>query len=305
LTHVLIYGSISIGVIDMQKYTTKNFERDFPDDDACLEYLFKDRYPKGVYCLVCKKKTGHYRIKGRPCYSCEFCGSHVYPMAGTIFQDTRFDHLRLWFKAIAYMSVTRCGISSRQLSRDLGVTVKTGHRMWKQIRKIFAEDVKFAGKVEVDETYIGGKAKGKRGRGAANKTVVLGIVERKSKAKGIIVSDVKAKTLIPIVKDSVDKGSVVYTDDLPSYNSLDEVGYEHKTIAHSQKVYVAGDIHTNNVEGFWSQLKRSINGTYHHVSAKHMQGYIDEYSFRYNHRNDETSMFWTMLRQVARHASQV
>jgi len=289
----------------MKKYSTKDFEKDFLNDDACLEYLFKGRYPKGVFCKKCDKVTNHYRIQGRPCYSCEFCASHVYPMAGTIFQDTRFDHLKLWFKAIAYMSVTRCGISSRQLSRDIGVTVKTGYRMWKQIRKIFAEgnEIKFVGKVEVDETYIGGKAKGKRGRGAANKTVVLGIVERKGCAKGIIVPDVKAKTLIPLVEDNVDKGSVVYTDDLRSYNNLSDMGFDHKTIAHSQKVYVAGDIHTNNVEGFWSQLKRSINGTYHHVTAKHMQGYVDEYAFRYNHRNDETAMFWTMLRQVVRHAS--
>ena len=287
----------------MQKYSTKYFEKDFPNDDACLEYLFKDRYPKGVFCKKCNKVTRYYRIQGRPCYSCEFCASHVYPMAGTIFQDTRFDHLKLWFKAIAYMSVTRCGISSRQLSRDIGVTVKTGYRMWKQIRKIFAEDtVKFAGQVEVDETYIGGKAKGKRGRGAANKTVVLGIVERKGRAKGIIVPDVKAKTLMPLVEDNVGIGSVVYTDDLRSYNNLENMGFDHKTVEHSQGVYVDGDIHTNNVEGFWSQLKRSINGTYHHVSAKHMQGYVDEYSFRYNHRNDEEPMFWTMLRQVARHA---
>ena len=290
----------------MQKYTTKDFERDFPTDGACLEYLFKDKYPKGVHCMKCSKITKHYRIKSRPIYSCEFCGNHIYPMAGTIFQDTRFDHLKLWFKAIAYMSVTRCGISSRQLSRDLGVTNKTGYRMWKQIRSVFNEGntLKFAGKVEVDETYIGGRVKGKRGRGAAGKTIVLGIVERKGKAKGIVVSDVKAKTLIPLVEDNVSKNATVYTDDLPSYNNLNGVGYEHKSIAHSQKVFVAGDIHTNNVEGFWSQLKRSINGTYHHVTAEHMQEYVDEYSFRYNHRNDETPMFLTMLKAVTLHASQ-
>ena len=305
LTHVIIYDKITLEVIDMQKYTTKNFDKDFPTDDACLDYLFKDRYPDGVFCVKCGKVTGHYRIEKRACYSCEYCGSHVYPMAGTIFQDTRFDHLRLWFKAIAYMSVTRCGISSRQLSRDLGVTVKTGYRMWKQIRKIFNEGngVKFVGKVEIDETYIGGKAKGKRGRGALNKTVVLGVVERKGRAKGIVIPDVKAKTLIPVVEDNVVKESIVYTDDLPSYNSLDKAGYDHKTVAHSQKVYVSvGDIHTNNVEGFWSQLKRSINGTYHHVTAKHMQEYVDEYSFRFNHRNDETPMFLTMLKAVVRHS---
>jgi len=222
-------------------------------------------------------------------------------MAGTIFEDTRFDHLRLWFKAVAYMAVTRCGISSRQLSRDLGVTVKTGYRMWKQIRTTLADGngVKFFGSVEVDETYVGGKKRGKRGRGSENKTVVLGMVERKGRAKGIVVPDVKAKTLVPQIEANVTKDATVYTDDLLSYNRLASLGYDHKTVAHSQGVYVSGkDIHTNSVEGFWSQLKRSINGTYHHVTAEHLQEYVDEYSFRYSHRNDTEPMFKTMLQRV-------
>jgi transposase len=288
----------------MKKYSTKDFEIDFPTDDACLEYLFKAKYPDGVFCTKCQKITKHHRIQGRPCYSCEYCGSHVYPMAGTIFKDTRFDHLKLWFKAVAYMSVTRCGISSRQLSRDIGVTVKTGWRMWTVIRKALSEgkEIPFVGHVEVDETYIGGKAKGKRGRGSENKTIVLGIVERNGRAKGIIVPDVKAKTLVPEVEANVDKNAIVYTDDLPSYNNLERIGYEHKSVAHSLKVYVAAkDIHTNNIEGFWSQLKRSIDGTYHHVTAKHLQGYVDEYAFRYTHRKDEEPMFRTMLEQVVQY----
>ena len=159
----------------MEKYSTRDFERDFPTDDACLEWLLNNRWPHGIKCEKCGKITPHYRIKGRACYSCEICATHVYPMAGTIFQDTKFDHLKLWFKAVAYMAVTRCGISSRQLSRDLGVTTKTGYRMWKQIRSTLTTDkeIKFVGKVEVDETYIGGKKQGKRGRGSENKTVVL------------------------------------------------------------------------------------------------------------------------------------
>ncbi len=195
----------------MKKYSTKDFDRDFPTDDACLEHLFHTKYPDGVSCKKCQKITKHHRIQGRPCYSCEYCGSHVYPMAETIFKDTRFDHLRLWFKAIAYMSVTRCGISSRQLSRDIGVTVKTGWRMWTVIRKTLSEGdgIKFVGQVEVDETYIGGKRHGKRGRGSENKTVVLGIVERKGRARGIIVPDVRAKTLVPAVEANVVKDATV------------------------------------------------------------------------------------------------
>ncbi len=290
----------------MKKYSTKDFERQFPDDDACLDWLLHARWPDGVKCEKCGKVTRHYRIAGRPCYSCEFCGNHIYPMAGTIFEDTKFDHLKLWFRAVACMSVTRCGISSRQLSRDLGVTVKTGYRMWRQIRSVLADgnQIKFAGKVEVDETYIGGKKQGKRGRGSENKTVVLGIVERKGRAKAIVVPDVKAKTLIPAIEANVIKDATVYTDDLMSYDKLGNLGFDHKTVPHSQKVYVTSDdIHTNSVEGFWSQLKRSIDGTYHHVTAEHLQEYADEYSFRYSHRKDEEPMFKTMLAQVVLHAS--
>lgn len=291
----------------MQKYGTKDFERDFPDDDACLEWLFKTRWPDGVECPNCNKVTNHYRIKGRACYACEFCGNHVYPMAGTIFQDTRFDHLRQWFRAIAIMAATRCGISSRQLSRDLGVTVKTGYRMWKQIRSVLADgnDVKFLGKVEVDETYIGGKRRGKRGRGAEGKSILIGMVERKGRVRAIIVPDVKAKTLLPHIEANVIKCADVYTDDLASYNSLAKLGFKHNVIEHSKKIYVTGkDIHTNSIEGFWSQLKRSIDGTYHHVTPKHLQEYADEYSFRYNHRHDEQPMFVTMINQVIKKASE-
>lgn len=290
----------------MEKYSTKDFDRDFPTDDACLEWLLNNRYPDGVYCPKCQKVTKHYRIQGRPCYSCETCGSHVYPMAGTIFEDTKFDHLRLWLKAVAYMAVTRCGISSRQLSRDLGVTVKTGYRMWYQIRTALSENdgTKLTGKVEADETYIGGKNQGKRGRGSENKTVVFGMVERDGRVKAVVVPDVKAKTLLSEIEAHVAKDATVYTDDLLSYNNLDKIGFDHKTVAHSQHVYVtAGDIHTNSIEGFWSQLKRSIDGTYHHVTAEHLQDYVDEYSFRYSHRKDDQSMFKTMLSQVVLHAS--
>lgn len=285
----------------MEKYTTRDFDRDFPDDDACLEFLFKSRWPDGVFCEKCQKVTAHYRIKGRPCYSCEHCGSHIYPMAGTIFQDTRFSHLRLWFKAVAYMAVTRCGISSRQLSRDVGVGVKTAWRMFHKIREVLKDDGSmFISPVEVDETYIGGKQPGgKRGRGSENKTVVMGIVERKGRVRARVVPNVKARTLLPIIQSYVPTGSTIYTDDLLSYGRLGQLGYSRKTVAHSQGQYVTGgDIHTNTIEGFWSQLKRSIDGTYHHVTPKYLSLYVDEYSFRYSHRNDVRAMFKTMIEKV-------
>ena len=200
----------------MDKYTTRDFDRDFPTDDTCLEWLFKNRWPDGMVCAKCQKVTPHYRITERPCYSCDRCGNHVYPMAGTIFAGTRFSHLRLWFKAVAYMAVTRCGISSRQLSRDIGVGVKTGWRMFHQIRKVLSDDDAILhGDIEVDETYIGGKRPGKRGRGAEGKTIVMGMVERGGKVK--VVPDVKARTLVPEIQATVPSGAAVITDDLPSY----------------------------------------------------------------------------------------
>ena len=289
----------------MQKYTTRDFDRDFPTDDTCLEWLFNNRWPAGVTCEKCQQVTPHYRITGRPCYSCDRCGNHVYPMAGTIFEGTRFSHLRLWFKAVAYMAITRCGISSRQLSRDIGVTVKTGWRMFHQIRTVLGnDDAILHGDIEVDETYIGGKRPGKRGRGAEGKTIVMGMVERGGKVKAKVVPDVKARTLVPEIQSSIPVGAAIISDDLPSYRRLAELGYSHDVVPHSLGVYVLGkDIHTNSIEGFWSQLKRSIDGTYHHVEPQHLQKYVDEYSFRYSHRKDEQAMFKTMLAEVVRHAS--
>lgn len=299
----------------MEKYTVRDFDKDFPDDDACLDWLFKARWPDGVTCERCQRITPHFRIKSRACYSCESCGNHIYPMSGTVFQDTRLSHLRLWFKAVGYMAVTRCGISSRQLSRDLGVGVKTGWRMFTQIRKVLAEGepLQFLGIVEVDETYIGGKDQnrhaskrsGKRGRGAGGKTPVVGVVQRKGKVKAVVVQNVEAKTLETIIKVSVRPGTIIHTDDFSSYGGLSKLGFPHGVVNHSQKIYVTADgIHTNTIEGFWSQLKRSINGTYHWVSVTHLQKYVDEYGFRYSHRHDEQPMFITMLNRVVRHASE-
>ena len=233
-------------------------------------------------------------------------------MAGTIFEGTRFGHLKLWFKAVAYMAVTRCGISSRQLSRDLGVGVKTGWRMFHQIRKVLIDDdAQLEGEVEIDETYFGGKAANmhyaKRqklgGRGTAGKVAVFGMVERNGRVRAKVVPNTDASTLIPEIQASVPPGTAIISDGMASYNDLGKLGYKHDTVPHSQGIYVLGDdIHTNSIEGFWSQLKRSIDGSYHHVTSKYLPLYIDEYSFRYSHRNDEQAMFRTMMERVIQHA---
>lgn len=289
----------------MEKYTLRDFNRDFPDDAACLEWLRNYLYPGGIYCKVCKRVTKHHRVKSRPSYSCDYCGHHVHPTAGTIFHKSPTP-LKMWFYAVYQMSSTRCGISAKQIQRETGVTYKTAWRMWSQIRKLLTEDTgTLSGEVEVDETYIGGKQRrryGTRREAARNwqkhKQVVAGQVQRGGKVRATHLRDGTAGALLPHVRQHVLPASIIYTDELPIYTNLTAEGYVHRRINHTAKVYVDGDVHTNTIEGFFSLLKRGISGVYHSVSAKYLQRYLDEYAFRYNHRNDETHIFRTMLRRV-------
>lgn len=197
----------------MRRYSVKEFNKEFPDDDACLEWLKNHLYPEGIKCIKCGEITKHHRITRRRCYSCDNCGTHTYPTAETIFHKSSTS-LRLWFYAIYLMSSTRCGIAAKQLERELGVTYKTAWRMFHQIRKLLQEDTGLlSGEVEVDETYVGGKRSGKRGRGAGGKTIVAGMVERNGKVNAQKVSSVRASTLIPLVKERVAPGSTIYTDE--------------------------------------------------------------------------------------------
>jgi len=205
------------------------------------------------------------------------------------------------------MTSTRCGISAKQLERELGVTYKTAWRMAREIRQtLMAQTDESLGKtagVELDETFIGGKAKNmhkaKRerlgGRGTAGKAPVWGAVERKGKVVAVTVPNVDRVTLMPQVRKHVIPTSMVYTDEMGAYEPLKWNGYKHQIITHSEHVYVSGDVHTNTIEGFWSLVKRGIGGVYHAVSAKHLQGYLNEYAWRYNHRNGGRMMFETLL----------
>jgi transposase len=296
------------------RYTLFEFDREFPDDAACLEYLVRELYPKGIYCPKCGRVTRHHREHNRPSYSCQFCGHREHPMAGTIFQDSATS-LRLWFYAIYLMASTRCGISAKQLERELGVTYKTAWRMFNKIRSLFNQDRDgvLDGTVEADEVYLGGKAKwmhkDKRearitGRGSVGKTPVFGMAQRgkdekPGRIRAKIVSDAKAETLLPHVREKVLPKSTVYTDEWRSYDRLGKMGYDHSRVHHSQEIYVSGDVHVNTVEGFWSLLRRGIGGAYHAVSDKYLQAYLDEYVFRYNNREaGGRGMFSAMLDRI-------
>lgn len=286
------------------RYTLEEFNAEFPDDEACLAYLVVKLYPAGIHCPKCGKVTPHHRLTKRPAFSCQFCGRHEYPMSGTIFQDSATS-LRLWFYAIYLMASTRCGISAKQIERELGVTYKCAWRMFNKIRSLLTQkrDPKMggqgAGAVEMDEAYIGGIAKwrnrglpvgGNRGGQRGDKTMVHGIVERgtngkKGRVSVQIVKDGRTNDLLPIVVQKVLPKSTVYTDEWKSYDRLGEMGHRHERVHHSMHVYVSGDCHVNTIEGFWSLVKRGISGVYHGVSTKHLQSYLDEYVFRFNQRD--------------------
>ena len=288
------------------KYTIKDFNQQFPTDDACLEFLFKARYPQGVNCPNCQKVTKYYKRAGVKVYACEFCGHSISPTAGTIFHKSATT-LRSWFYAMFLMASTQCGISAKQLERELGVTYKTAWRMFKQIRSLMDEKSNpFNGHIEVDETYIGGRRGGTRGRGAEGKTPVIGLAHRdEGQIMSKVVTDVKTRTVLPIIWEQVPREitNTIYTDELASYNLVQKLGYTHRRIQHGKGEYARGLTHVNTVEGFWSLVKRGINGVYHAVSPKYLQTYLNEYGFRYNHRKSAVPMFVLFLGRVIALAS--
>jgi transposase len=282
------------------------FMEQFPDDGACLEHLVGRLYPNGMYCPTCERVTKHHREKNRPSYACQYCGHHEHPLVGTIFENSATS-LRLWFYAIYLMSSTRCGISAKQLERELGVTYKTAWRMFHKIRSLLDQggDDPLSGTVEVDEAYIGPKGKWKKGRPGkdSTKTAVFGMAERGEDGKHgrvavKVVPDTSSRSLFPIVKEKVLPASMVYTDEYGVYTTLQHHGYGHKRVPHAEKVYVMGDVHTNTLDGFWSHVKRGVSGVYRGVSPKHLQSYLDEYVFRYNNRGDERGLFMAFLDRV-------
>ncbi len=293
------------------RYTVSQFNQEFPHDDACLEYIKEERWPDGItQCEKCGVERKHHRVTGRTAYACQSCGTHIYPLAGTIFEKSTTP-LKTWFYAMYLMGSTRCGISAKQIQRETGVTYKTAWRMFKQIRSLLSEgDMQLEGStIEMDETYMGGKRRGQRGRPYRADPIhrpVVGMVERggRKRVRAFVANDVTKKSLHGFAKEFVMPSSTIYTDELPAYNGLDkEHGYVHRRINHSAGVYVQGDVHTNTIEGFWSLVKRGIGGVYHSVSAKYLQAYLDEYCFRYNRREMGNQQFRAILERVSERAS--
>lgn len=276
------------------KYTIADLLQDFPTDDACISYIFAMRFPDPI-CTECKAENSFYRVSTRKCYSCSHCGYQLHPTAGTIFHKSSTP-LTLWFHALFLFASARNGVSAKEVQRQLGVTYKCAWRMTHQIRSLMTQGKDpLSGTVEADETYIGGSRRGgKRGRGT-DKAAVVGVVQRGGSVRAKHVDNVKSATVIPILRENVTLGSAVMTDEFPIYNRVEKDGYLHEVIQHGIKEYVRGNVHTNTIEGFWSQVKRSISGTHHAVSKKYLQFYLNEFVFRYNHRDSSLPMFHLLL----------
>lgn len=290
----------------VQPLSVREFFARFPNDDACLEHVMKVRYGLRHPCDKCLNLATFHRLANRPAYSCAHCGHHVYPCAGTIFQDSRTP-LTVWFYAIYLFVTTRHGVSGKELQRTLGVTYKTAWRLGHQIRDLMTKADGFAmlqGHVEVDETYVGGHRPGKRGRGAAGKTIVLGMKEREGKVVAEVIPDVKKATLREAVNRTVEPGTIVSTDELYSYGLLDGDGYKHGAVKHGQKEWSYYDYqhdathHTNGLENFWNLFKTSVRSTHIHISQEHMARYLGEFTFRSNHREMRNAMFDLLIGAV-------
>ena len=279
-------------------FTIKDFYNRFPTDDACLAHLMQIRFGESLDCPKCNKHGRFLKLSKHPAYSCPWCGHHIHPMAGTIFERSSTP-LQKWFYAMYLFTTSRHGVPARELQRQLGVTLKTAWRIGHEIRKFMAEtdgNSPLSGDIEADETMVGGKRKGgKRGRGAEGKTVVFGMLQRDGDILTEVVPNVKRATLHQIIEENVVPGSTLHTDELRSYKTIDEKGYRHETVNHSAGEYVRGESHVNGLEGFWSLFKRAVRGTHVHVSPQHMAKYLGEFEFRYNMRKSPEVMFSRLL----------
>ena len=285
------------------------FTQEFPDDAACLDWLWRTRFSRDgerALCPKCEQERLFKRYETaqrRQSWTCTACGHHIHPTAGTIFHKSSTS-LRLWFHAIYLMSSTRCGISAKQLERELGVNYKTALRMLRQIRTYLMaqDDAPLSGEVETDETYMGGKAraypKRTREQHLDRKTPVWAAVERKGRVRAKVMNFARGREVWANVNEHVLPASMLFTDDARIYDRTSGT-YKHHRIKHQERIYVSGNVHTQTIEGFFALVKNGIRGTHHSVSSRHLPTYLNEYVWRYNHRDDDEAMFRLLLDSAA------
>lgn len=266
------------------RYTINDFHRDFPNQQACLDYIFKRKYPKLF--------SSYYPIHGRNNYANKK-GHQINPLKGTIFYDTRLP-LTTWFYAIFLFSVSKQGVSAAELERQLGITKNAAWRMGQKIRSLMKQNTGLlSGIVEADETYLG--RRDRKIKKKHTKAVIIGALQRNGEVRAKVVSNRSEATIAPFLEKTVRKGTRLMTDEAPVYKTVRH-RYRHKTVNHSQWEWGRGDVYTSSLEGFWGSLKRGLRGTHISVSKQHLQSYVDERIFFYNHRREP--MFETILARV-------
>jgi transposase len=304
-------------------YSLMEFVKTFPDDAACLDWLWRTRFsPDGehAYCEKCKQDRvfKKYATKQRRhSWTCTGCGRHKSATVGTIYEGSATS-LHLWFYAGYLLTSTRSGISAKQLEREIGVTYKTAWRMLNKLRTIAMADDSgpLSGDVEVDEASVDGKPRKRQGDHAylsnrpnrrseaaklreRSRATVFAAVERGGRIKATVLPSRHGPALKKQVIEWVEPTSIIFTDDWGAYNGLDREFIAHSRINHSAGFYVQGDTHTNTVEGFFGHLKPAIKGTYRKVSHKWLQGYLNEFTFRRNARLEPQAMFEQLLLRAA------
>ncbi len=270
------------------RYTLKDMQKQFPDDDACLQLIFDSRYGEIKACPKCGVvNVKFYRVKKRMAYECKECRHQIYPLAGTIFEKTTTP-LTDWFHVMYLFSVSKNGVSAKEIERQVGVSYKTAHRMAKLVRLSMNESGKlgFLGKpVEADEAYIGGKRK--QTEIADKKTPLLAALEVGGHIRTAVVSKAVSATALPFLLENLYEGATLHTDESKIYHHKEvEAHFNHLSVRHIAKEWSRNGVTTNHVESFFGQFKNSIRGTYHSVSPRYLNYYASEFTFRYNHRTE-------------------
>lgn len=260
----------------------------FHSEEVCRDYLEHLRWPDGVCCTRCGSCDSISEITTRDQFHCMDCNYRFSVTSGTIFDNTKLP-LWKWFAAIFLMIEGKKGISANQIKRTLGVTYKTAWHLCHRVREAMrdTEADPLSGIIEVDETWVGGKQPGVGKGQSTNKTAVIGAVEREGKIRLQVIHARDRKTLHGWIRKNLDdETEAIYTDEWPAYYGIADHNTRHETVNHSAREWVRGQIHTNNVENVWSLLKRSIIGSFHKVSVKHLERYLDELEWRFNNRKN-------------------